>query len=86
MYAEKHPAGKHIGEPTQDVYRTVLSAEKRIGVPLPLYKGRITCSTCHDPHQSGVLKVHSLLEKLPERGSVRAGYRELLCTGCHPGE
>ncbi len=38
---------------------------------LPLHDGKITCMTCHDPHQN----VHGGLLRLPERE---------LCSSCHP--
>jgi predicted CXXCH cytochrome family protein len=85
IYMKNHPAGPHLVEPSRDIYYALLSAEKRIGAPLPLYEDRITCSTCHDSHEKGVLKRHDWIES--ESGTrgmgVRAEYREILCTGCH---
>jgi hypothetical protein len=62
---------------------TLLDAENRIGAPLPLYEDRITCSTCHDPHQNGVLTGHNEVDIASGKHGVRAMYREILCTGCH---
>ena len=85
VYMENHPAGPHLVEPSRDIYYSLLAAEKRIGASLPLYEDRITCSTCHDSHQKGVLKRHEWIESDKERVGVgvRAEYREILCTGCH---
>jgi len=38
---------------------------------LPLHDGKITCVTCHDPHQN----TYGSLLRLPERE---------LCSSCHP--
>jgi len=85
IYMENHPAGPHLVEPSRDVYYALLAAEKRIGAQLPLYDDRITCATCHDSHQKGVLKRHDWIESDNNRVGVgvRAEYREILCTGCH---
>ena len=83
VYEMDHPVGPHLVEPSRDVLYTLLDAEFKIGAPLPLYDDRVTCTTCHDPHQKGVLKSHRDLQTLTGKGSVRARYREILCTGCH---
>ncbi|UCF87874.1 MAG: hypothetical protein JSV70_05395 [bacterium] len=86
IYTQNHPAGPHLVEPSRDTLYTLLDAEARIGAPLPLYEDRITCSTCHDPHQRGVLKSHTGIEKASGKSGMRAQYREILCTGCHDSE
>ncbi len=85
IYLSNHPAGPHIVEPSRDIYYMILSAEDRIGASLPLFEDRITCSTCHDSHEMGVLKSHSRVEVRTGNKGVRAQYRELLCTACHGG-
>jgi len=86
IYSKNHPAGPHLVEPSKDTLYTLLDAERRIGAPLPLYEGYITCSTCHDPHQKGVLKSHNDIEVFTGNRGVRARYREILCTGCHDSD
>jgi predicted CXXCH cytochrome family protein len=83
IYTKDHPAGPHLVEPSRDTLYTLLDAENRIGAPLPLYEDRITCSTCHDPHQNGVLTGHNEVDIASGKHGVRAMYREILCTGCH---
>jgi len=86
IYTKSHPAGPHLVEPSRDTLYTLLDAEMRIGAPLPLYEDKITCSTCHDPHQKGVLKSHTGIEVVSGKRGVRARYREILCTGCHDSD
>jgi predicted CXXCH cytochrome family protein len=86
IYTKNHPAGPHLVEPSRDTLYTLLDAESRIGAPLPLFEDRITCSTCHDPHQKGVLKSHSNIDIASGKRGVRAMYREILCTGCHDSD
>ena len=86
IYTKSHPAGPHLVEPSRDTLYNLLDAESRIGAPLPLYEDRITCSTCHDPHQKGVLKSHTGIEVVSGNRGVRAKYREILCTGCHDSD
>ncbi len=56
--------------------------------PLPLADGRITCSTCHNPHPAGLFPVDSELgaRATSLEGAVYALRREAieLCVHCHP--
>jgi predicted CXXCH cytochrome family protein len=58
------------------------------GIRLPLEEGRITCATCHDPHDAALYAAHELPSRRAARPSdaaiaLRADY-EILCTACHP--
>jgi len=48
---------EHQGEVSEEMLAYMEKMEQKNGVHLPLSaKTRITCVTCHDPHQQGVLK------------------------------
>ena len=78
-----HPGVNHLVEMAEDRVRKLHAYEERHGVSLPLDRGsQIVCTTCHNPHDKGVL-----------RGKAALGARELnqwrvpsfaeLCTPCH---
>ena len=53
------------------------------GVQLPLLnRGRITCSTCHNPHQSGIIRKSSAVVGADSYKRLRLT-KEQICTGCH---
>ncbi len=51
------PAGNHMIEPPQRIYMNMRLSQKDIRGMLPLdpNTGKITCPTCHNPHERGVL-------------------------------
>jgi hypothetical protein len=79
-----HPAGKdHLLKPSDMTLGTMREGEKKFDIVLPLdYSGKITCATCHNPHERGVIP--------PTRaGAKGAGekYRHRfpgsICLACH---
>jgi len=79
-----HPAGKnHLRKPSDDTLAIMKQGEKQFGIVLPLdHNGRVSCPTCHNPHEKGVIP--------PEReGAKGAGekFRHRLpgkiCLACH---
>ncbi|MDT8395385.1 MAG: hypothetical protein RRA32_02910 [bacterium] len=85
-FVTEHPVGEHLVEPSRDVYRAIETAQDRIGVNLPLFNGRITCVTCHNPHQEGVLKVRASATGSGEENRLRLKAGRWQCVGCHLGK
>jgi hypothetical protein len=61
-------------------------SEKLLGIILPLnYEGKITCATCHNPHERGVIPT----EKSSARGASEKfrlrvpGQSGEICSACH---
>lgn len=57
------------------------SREQDVDLPL-LNRDRITCSTCHNPHQAGIIRKSSAAAGADSIRKLRLA-KELLCTGCH---
>jgi hypothetical protein len=76
-FFEKH----FLVKPSPETLRDMRETEARLNVILPLVpRGRITCSTCHNPHQKGVIQ-----RDAAAKGSDAAGRLRLpsICIGCH---
>jgi predicted CXXCH cytochrome family protein len=67
--------------PSPATLRNMREAEERLIVTLPLVpRGRITCSTCHNPHQKGVIQHEG-----PAKGADSLYRLRLpsICFACH---
>ena len=67
--------------PSEETLRNIRETEERGLVILPLVpRGRITCSTCHNPHQEGVIQ-----HEAAARGADSAARLRIPspCFGCH---
>jgi predicted CXXCH cytochrome family protein len=67
--------------PTPETLKTMRETEQRLIVIFPLVpRGRITCSTCHNPHQKGVI-----IHEGPSKGSDAVSKLRMpsICFGCH---
>lgn len=53
------------------------------GVYLPLFGNRISCVTCHNPHQRGVLKQSGVSAGAGEEYFLRLRRGQTLCIHCH---
>jgi hypothetical protein len=82
-YWADHPEGNHLVIPSDDVLDAMESAIDRIGVQLPLHNGRITCATCHNPHQAGVIEFEEAASGSSEQSRLRLSSGMWMCVGCH---
>ncbi len=68
--------------PSAKMLNDIEQAEIRDSVILPLVPhGRITCSTCHNPHQEGVIRHESAAKGADAPHKLRM---TALCSACHP--
>jgi hypothetical protein len=81
----KHPGNfDHMAEaPSAKMLSHMAAMEKRYAIILPLARnGKMTCITCHNPHQRGVIA-----EDKPSAKGADSKYRErlpdILCITCH---
>jgi len=85
-YEGGHPVGgKHLVEPSDEMLEVIEEAVNRIGVKLPLYNGKITCATCHNPHEAGVIEHEIAAKGSASKNRLRLGGADvmLICVGCH---
>lgn len=67
--------------PTPQTLQYMQEAEERLLVILPLVpRGRITCSTCHNPHQKGVIQRESAAKGSDTMAKLRL---PSICFACH---
>lgn len=68
--------------PSAETMQNMQTTEERLLVILPLVpRGRITCSTCHNPHQSGVITRHEAAAKGAD--AINRLRMTSICFGCH---
>jgi|GEM_PF-217835 len=86
-FTGNHPAGvNHLVAPSPKIKAAVRTSVQRIGVELPLYKGKIICATCHNPHQEGVIKIDAAATGTERANKLRLKPGRNLsteCIGCH---
>lgn len=83
-YTGNHPAQiSHLLVPSKKIMAAIKTSVQRIGVELPLYKGRIICATCHNPHQEGVIKIDAAATGTQRGNKLRLKPGRRQCTGCH---
>ncbi|MFC1880949.1 hypothetical protein ACFL2S_05550 [Thermodesulfobacteriota bacterium] len=75
---------KHLRKPSDEVLTTIKTMEDQHGILLPLsQEGNITCATCHNPHEKGVIPDR----RLGARGASLIRRHRLqhdMCIKCHP--
>ncbi len=85
--SKQHPINaEHFVEPTEQIYEMMKESEKKFGIILPLnYDGRITCPTCHNPHERGVLPAGKASSKgASEKFRLRLSRKNVqICIACH---
>jgi hypothetical protein len=77
---------RHLRKPPEEIFKRIQEMQTRYQIILPLdAEGKITCATCHNPHEKGVI---------PDRrtGAKGAGEKfrhrltDNMCVRCHPME
>ena len=70
-------------KPAKKTLSSMGETEGKLGLMLPLAKdGRVTCSTCHNPHQPGVLVNKAALYGAGAPGRLRLP-KDVICSACH---
>jgi len=75
----------HLRKPSADVLARIKQMEVEYGIVLPLNDdGKITCATCHNPHEKGVIPA----ERAGSKGADEADRHRLtltknICMQCH---
>jgi hypothetical protein len=67
--------------PSAKTLNKMNEAEERFNVILPTVpRGRVTCSTCHNPHQKGVIQSTAAAKGSDSKGKLRLPN---ICFACH---
>jgi hypothetical protein len=82
-FIDEHPVGEHLVEPSREISRAIETAGERIEVNLPLFNDMITCATCHNPHQGGVIEIEASASGSHEEKRLRLKAGRWQCIGCH---
>lgn len=83
-FTRKHPAGiDHLRIPSEKILATLETSIQRIGVELPLFKGKVVCATCHNPHQTGVIQFSAAATGTKRGNKLRLMPGLMQCVGCH---
>lgn len=82
-----HPINAdHLKKPSPRIAKVMKRSEQQLGIILPLdRKGNVTCITCHNPHERGVIDGEA-----PGAGGAGESYRlrvtkigDRICLACH---
>jgi hypothetical protein len=82
-----HPINaNHFQKPSEKTLQIMKETEKILNIILPLnYEGKVTCATCHNPHERGVLPQEKEASKgAGEKFRLRLpGLSGEICSACH---
>jgi len=68
-------------KPSARVLDNMRSSEEKLTVTMPIVpRGWITCSTCHNPHQKGVIQRDSAAKGADVKNKLRL---PSVCYACH---
>jgi hypothetical protein len=85
--SQLHPINaNHLRKPSARTLSIMEASETKFGIILPLnYEGQITCPTCHNPHERGVLPgKKASAQGASEKFRLRLSGRDLqICIACH---
>lgn len=85
--SQLHPINaNHLRKPNEKIIANMIETEKKFGIILPLnYEGKITCPTCHNPHERGVIPMDRPSAKgASEKYRLRLSEANLqICIACH---
>ncbi|TAN40305.1 MAG: hypothetical protein EPN25_08070 [Nitrospirae bacterium] len=75
--------GHFLAKPSSKTLGIMRKTEVERGISFPLLnRGRVTCSTCHNPHQKGVILYGPAKAGEGEHDKLRMPANEI-CAGCH---
>ncbi len=81
---EGHPArSNHIVHVDPDRIEKISKRADELGVYMPFLDGSIFCSTCHNPHQKGVVKRIKAAAGAGDKEHLRLSGDGQLCIVCH---
>jgi hypothetical protein len=73
-----------LKRPSRTTMKSMRNAEKELEIIFPIVpRNRITCSTCHNPHQKGVI-VTSAAQKGADAPMRLRMQSPAICISCHP--
>lgn len=77
---------KHVRKPSREVSARIKQLEEQQDIILPLSEnGSITCSTCHNPHEEGVIPdMRAGAKGAGETLRHRLANKNQMCIKCHP--
>ena len=79
-----HPtSGNHLVRIPEEMRGALNRQTTGGGVYLPLADNTITCTTCHNPHQSGVIQTERAARGSGEPYFLRVSRGRKLCSSCH---
>jgi uncharacterized Zn finger protein (UPF0148 family) len=85
--SQMHPINaNHLVTPPPAIVNYMKETEKKFGIILPLnYDGKITCPTCHNPHERGVIpRDRASAKGASEKYRLRLSEVNMqICVACH---
>ena len=86
-YSPAHPAGaNHLLRPSRELSAMMTEGEKKFDIMFPLdHDGKLTCVTCHNPHEKGILPAGMMGAEGAGKGSLLRLPPEdnKICVACH---